>query len=772
MSTASQKGKIQEVCLNKADPELNRYILSLKTLLEKKIALLCVNQAHVDMLSKTHQELRRQYINRFSAYSENAKEWCRNFDFDEEDDDAGSEEEDAGSEEDDKSDQYEESNNEEEEKKTDAEPSQEGAQVSEQRENSENLEEKHNSEEGKKLEEKKTEENVDKKKRNKYEVKIKAEKEKFEGFFKESAFLSTIPEPKDDQFGFIEEPNRLTKSEKLKMCRNIADFYLSHRGRLDIVHGYLFVASHELIERLVFTLFQENNRQSFLSLFSVLAANPLNELRLIDGIIAFLSINLHEERTLKKFNEYFKTAIIPEELNQKLIDFNDNLIETINEYFEHAINGKSAFELTNFEQVLKSAENMLGELPMKKFFQEQVAGTSVGSPLVYILKKMFAIGFSDESYILKVADILKNGILEGSTFWDLQPSERLLEAIEWMSHFRKQAEEQPVIYINNIIANSLEDDEIFVRFLNSLSTFDPAIDLANQVFSTCVPELKKFQQKGADAHPDFFKALNSLEKCKALTEVQTVLSLVATFSELIAHRDLKDFAGEETATVFLNLTESLSTLLCNKSLKGLYLNLIQTFELSSAFEKNLEEGSQAEGFLKQMLDLTLDIYRIFKVELIVQEKMDKAKTLSQNTLENLASSHPKTGTGRLAAKIDLGDSSHDLPSLGMERSFSQIRESGIIKFEELIVRLSYKAKSLIHTIVERSLPTSNVEKLAIAIKNGIEFYNQFPWLLSFDKKVELLHHFIEKERGPNYEEQLNNDPALDLSNPLSQYSRR
>lgn len=81
---------------------------------------------------------------------------------------------------------------------------------------------------------------------------------------------------------------------------------------------------------------------------------------------------------------------------------------------------------------------------------------------------------------------------------------------------------------------------------------------------------------------------------------------------------------------------------------------------------------------------------------------------------------------------------------GLERSMSAIRESGSVKYDELLIRLTTKAKNLIQLIKLCKLPNQNL--LEIAVKRQYERFVQFPWLLHFDKKMEIFNMLLTKEK--------------------------
>ena len=703
LQNALLKHKFEEFAVNEVDNELNQYIFNLKTDLEKTIALLSVNQQYVGMLSRTHREMRKDCLLRLHSESEEGEKWSRKFDPDELADESS-----------------EVKANEADEDVTTNEENQE-----------ENL-----------------------------EVDIVGHEE-FAGFIKKEAFDHYQSKGFDDKFFVYSDSALVLPSEKKETYQTLSNFFIENRGNWPTMHKYLNYASHEYIERLVAALFiqsplEKHVLNQFITLFTNLSTNPLNEIRFMDMIVTLASLDAEDANTLNTFNQYFGTVLTKDEFASKKHSFLGEVINIIEEYLSLTIEGKNAVEHSHFDELLASTEKIGEIMPFK--LKIKIVASVVTPKVVYsaIARKIIDSDSDNKQLFEKaVKAIIKVELTHLSPYHKdpVEASHAVQAALECMVSVDKMSKLR--MNLLSSIANCLENDHVLFSFLNLLQqTYHMNLECAHQELVNIVATLK-LELKGEADNDQVKEILKQISQNKDLVKIQLVLQLLAKQSENVIQslKEAKDRFTTHQESLCANLKKLIANLLEEKGLKNIYMYAIQIFELLEDIKKATSPSDWDLSQLESALDLIVDMYRIFKAHGSLAEIEERIGFVGVSKEEIKQDGKETTNTSsqmfsRVSTKTnDLMPQEEELllsiPEL--QRSMTAIRESGEVKYDELLSRLTVKAKSLVQEVKLSKLPSAKYV-LEIAVKREYERFTQFPWLLKFDKKMEIFDMLLSKEK--------------------------
>lgn len=715
----SGTNKILEAKISKPYPQLNDYILNLKTEVEKKIALLLISDANVNALSKSHQELRKEYYLRLLNDTDSMKYWSGNYN----------------------------ANFEEPEVQAEIAPQanveEESQQQSQPLEEPEGLEIK--------VEEKE----------------LIAEEEKFDGLIDKNQIKITMEPDFDAQF-FIRDEKRkgITDTLKKKIFENVVEFYVTGYENRTKVRQALHVATHNFLESFIVGYFLESKPKESTTLFSNIAINPLNEIRLVEVILIIQAIDPANEEALKAFNEYFGTKLDRQQFEEKLKLFNGRFFDIFDGFLTRSIKGRNAFEVENYDEIVAEAERLVGVLPLKQKMQPFLPQKLSQSALNYISSTILDSSLSDKDTITVAVKVLKGsrlGNLTPSVAYPKEISLKIHETTDLIKYLDRNSSIRRNLCAT--LSNYLENYEVFFDFLDSMP--EPLIESSNLELNHVLAELKKILNSANPEIKDIEELLtNKVLGSKMLSKIEVVLFLVSKECENILQniKEHKESLPNEEEDDLAGLILILSELLENKNLKHLYATLIHIFELLENSRKEKQALASFTPHLEMPLDIILNINRIFHLHASIIDHVERAKLLRQDGNQSLPTLSSDSSLGKLRRIVSKAHDEEDSLILpGLERSMTQIKESQTIKYDELMVRLIHKAKSLVQQIKTSTLP-ENSRKMEINLHLEADLFTQFPWVLTFEKKKKILDSFLEKEKGPNFDDRQYYDQGIFIRN--------
>lgn len=552
---ASQKNRLEEYAANEVNQELNQYLFNLKSDLEKSIALLSVNQQYVGMLSKTHQDMRKDCLLRLRCRSEDSERWGKKY----------------NAEQPDESDQIKVGYPDEEE---DAAVPQE--EKKEQEENN--------------------------------EIDLVGDETQFPGFTNKDVYLGLKSKKIDEKFYNYAESTLVLDSKKRETYQNLTNFYINHHENATAMRKNLNFASNEYIERIIFALLVNSPLdkfifQQFVAIFTSLSANPLNEIRIIDMMTSLTSIDPEDEATLKAFNEYFGSQYAKAELSKKLNSFFDAIVMLFEEYLLLTVEGKNVIENNNFDTLVAATEAICGVTPFKlriKIYASIVTPKNVYS---YIARKMIESKDVNKRLVEKaVKAILKVELVNLNPYHKdpVEASQAVQAAIECLITMDKSSKLR--VSLQNTIANCLENDQIFFNCLGLLyQNYRSDIESANQELINFIASLK-LTLSGAESD-GAKKVIENISKNRDLAKLQAVLELFAKQSENIVQsvKDVKDHFTQHQESLCSNLKTLTTNLLEDNGCKYMYSYSIQIFELLEAIKKLSQRQSGVSLTLNRRL---------------------------------------------------------------------------------------------------------------------------------------------------------------------------
>lgn len=723
LASVTAKSKIQEPQFQQVDPELNKYIFSLETDLEKTIALLSLDDIYVGMLNQAYKEFREDCLLRLRSRSDEGEKWSRRFNAA----DAIPSTEEAGQKKD-------------EELEEDAEiPAEEGESKEET------------------------------------EIEVVANEGQFDGFVKKEDYEFYIGNGYDRGLRKSEDSLFSSDSEKQQLYKFLTGFYLHNQKNAGEARHTLYVASHQYLEQLIISFMlnppadNSSAQDNFMNLWTNLAANPLNEVRILDIILTLYSIDPENQALLKGINTYLNRKLTKDEFKTKLTDFSERVMNILERYLCASVEKRNALQLENFDEVVTATEKLIGVLPLKnkvKIF------TSVEAPKNAwgeICKRVLESGVTKQSVIERAVNIIVKSELKDLTPYDRTPqqtSESVQGALDSILGLPKHSRVKKSLH--NRILFCLESNEVFFNFLNLLEKeYSMHIESANVMLKQWVAELKEVA-KGELDNSEFQNILKNIHQDRDVLKNQLLIQLIAKQSENIAGqlKQIGDKFSAQQRTLCSSLKTMLHGLLENKSYKHMYLYSIQIFELIEGIKKDSKEPLGDLSQLEALLDLIIDMYRVFRTHGALHEIGERMNFLAAKhpnvhghteTIEHPEEEEEKKPSGpkfsRVATKGEEGFSKPNqekLPSIpGLERSMTSIRESGVVKYDEMLMRLSQKARTLLQEIKLSKVPSSDYV-LEIAVRREYERFVQFPWLLSFDKKLEIFNMLFNKEKNHLY----------------------
>lgn len=813
-----QQQSIQESYFYKPDPELNLFITKLKTTHEKIVALMVLDPVYVGLLSKSHQRARANCLS-YLIYPDFKEQWIgetRSGSGSEDDGslsrsspDSGAEDEDKDSEDDEEEEKSHGSRRSSQEQDNNGEKSDEKSDGSEKDESREEREDDDEETGGQKPHEKKKKQQAEDSRR------LSQKEEKESALSKTEISIEPATIQVNENFGgLLEKPgknpgrsgnndNRLDfllmsdwngdTTQKLQISISDRPSLLLmqsmyHADRLPDMRRSLHTASQNFIETFIADfLISKSDVQPYgiadekdfdelkgmwrfnfpycSSLLFSLSANPINEIRIFDHILTFATCDTTNPKILNVFNEHFGTALSPQESQKNLNRFMREISEFLKRYKAMTPNGKNCIDLTNFDTLVASVEKIHGIAPFKKRLA-QVHSDISRCPQNFLdgfLSKALSNGSLTNETVNYVVDVLR--IKDIGEILNPYNADIALasDAVEKGIALLANADPNSVSYLKLTagISDCLENEDIFLKFLDvirSNNTLDTIEKIASEA-AQFVSLLKAALNNPTDTSNALTHGTNLSRNRQVLKFRYTVHFFAQQCRNLMEQlKNPKFTPTQKDYQLCTHLVREMSVILEIKAVKLLFLHLAQSFELLESVRK---ESPQIESRLKDLeclFDIILEVYSIFKAHVELQDKCQDIKFILDRNQESKAK--PKVKFERVATKSDEDfNEGVDTKIPGFDRSFSQMKESGRVKIDELFLRLSQKAKQTIQMIkTPKALLNRPIEEedydsydetrdiLDLSDVRDLSIYKEYPWLLSFEAKRNLLNSDILVER--------------------------
>ena len=714
-------GNIQETKFIEVDPELNKYIFNLETELEQTVALLSLDDMYAGMLNPVYREFREDCLLRLRARSDEGAKWRQIY----REDDADSNDSNEGTGQQNESEEI---------------PADQPAENEEPKETTE------------------------------IEVIGTEDQYGFYGYIYEGDYTFYVGRGFDAAFF----PGRSilfdSDSEKQQVFKTYINFYLEHQGKAGVARRNLYHASNRFLEHWVISYIlnppkDQPAKECFVALFTNLAANPLNEIRILDIILTLYSMDPSSQALLKEFNSYFNANLTKDEFKSKITIFSEDLMNILEEYIQNSVNKKNALELENFDEVVAATEKIVGVLPFKNKVKIYASADATKNAWAGICKKILELEITNSSILKKAINIIAKFELRDLTPYDRTPqqtSASIQSAINCIIGLPKHSRMKKNLF--NKIIFCLENKEVFSNFLNILQKeYAASIESANVMLSEWVSQLKRISQGELDKS-ELETLLKAIHEDKDIQKNQLFIQLIVKQSENIAGslKQAGDKFSDEQRTLCSSVKRVLGGLLDSKGFKNMYLYSIQIFELIEAIKRGSAEAIGNLSHLETLLDLIIDMYRVYRVHRILQEIGERMMGILGKQLGDIQIPAQSNDHIEEEEKMPSESTFGGVQTKGeIEGSITSIRESGIAKYDEMLMRLSQKARTLLQGIKLSPLPCS-VYVLEIVVKREEERFTHFPWLLSFDKKLEIFKTLWDKERYKL--------DSYTMSNPISHLS--
>ena len=714
-------GKIQETKFIEVDPELNKYIFNLDTELEQTVALLSLDDMYAGMLNPVYREFREDCLLRLRARSDEGAKWRQIY----REDDADSNDSNEGTGQQNESEEI---------------PADQPAENEESKETTE------------------------------IEVIDTEDQYGFYGYIYEGDYQFYVGRGFDAAFFPWRSILFDSDYEKQQVFKTYINFYLEHQGKAGVARHNLYRASNRFLEHWVISYIlnppkDQPAKECFVALFTNLAANPLNEIRILDIILTLYSMDPSSQALLKEFNSYFNANLTKDEFKSKITIFSEDLMNILEEYIQNSVNKKNALELENFDEVVAATEKIVGVLPFKNKVKIYASVDAPKNAWAGICKKILELGVTNSSLLKKAINIIAKFELRDLNPYDRTPqqtSASIQSATNCIIGLPKHSRMKKNLF--NKIIFCLENKEVFFNFLNILQReYATSIESANVMLSEWVSQLKRISQSELDKS-ELETLLKAIHEDKDIQKNQLFIQLIAKQSENIAGslKQAGDKFSDEQRTLCSNVKTVLGGLLDSKEFKNMYLYSIQIFELIEEIKRGSAEAIGNLSHLETLLDLITDMYRVYRVHRIFQEICERMMGILGKQLGDIQIPAQSNDHIEEEEKKPSESTFGGVQTKGeIEGSITSIRESGDVKYDEMLMRLSQKARTLLQGIKLSPLPYS-VYVLEIVVKREEERFTHFPWLLSFNKKLEIFKTLWDKERYKL--------DSYTMSNPISHLS--
>ena len=523
------------------------------------------------------------------------------------------------------------------------------------------------------------------------------------------------------------------------------------KSNLNEMRSRLHVVSQDLLEKLIFNFFINHSEYKPASLWiiiTILAGNPLNEFRILDILLTLASFDLSNAQAIEAINHHFGTKLEAEELEKRRETFLVFIAKVLEEYHKQTVPKKNGLELANYEEFVEKAYKRLGIQPFKSKLPPEALSTKNGGEnylesFLKILERMGLLGPKMDSFVRFCLNLMAKNFALDYTVENQNIEVRIFELVKLLSCDSRSGAGKRMLAS---IEDALQNPQIFLKFIE-LVQFE-AEPIFQKITSKLSPVLQKIHAltKTLPAYDNTVleqslkEIANNAYLCQAHLIVKLLFIQLSNIAEEL--QSLKDTNSlDDNVASYTKMQDLISRMLDDNSLKGTFYvlsSIMMQFEKIRHSDSSI--SSRVKASLSHGLELTLNVYRMVRIQKEMSEKIDQIVDKAGTSLNvpkpfmRVASKceyEPQKSYHRVSSKSE--DDPSRMRSAGLEQ---EIDISENVKYEELFMKLCTKAKQLLQEIIPVEYEND------ITSKNS--FFVQFPWLLSFNKKREMLYKKLDE----------------------------
>lgn len=515
-------------------------------------------------------------------------------------------------------------------------------------------------------------------------------------------------------------------------------FFQENRLNLDKMRGRLHLASQDFIEKLICNLFIQNELHTledptnFFSVFVFLAGNPLNELRMLDIFLTLVSFDTSNAQALDIFNEHFKTKLEAKDLEKSRESFLSFVGMILEKYHKLTFSKRSGLDTDHFGKITEKAYSELGVHPFKSKLPSQSLSTMTSTDnylegYLKILSKSGYLGPKMNSFVQFCLNLTYKNFALDYFAGNQQMWTKIFDLVQLIACIDRRSGVAKKIQYS--IADCLQNHQIFLNFVALMQHETDAI--YQKITSKLFPVAQKLHSltKTLPAYDNkiFDQLMREIADNTSLWQTQLLIQFLfgqlSNLSEEMRYLKEKNLINDNIV-VYTKIQYLVSCVLEHSGLKRVFhllANIITLYE--KIRQSDPTTVTRVKNSLSHIFELTFNVYRTVRLQRDMNEKIDQFEFKASSSLSMQKSFH------RVASKSE--DEPQRNKSTGIEPNLSEFETGEEIKYEDLFMKLSTKAKHLLQEILSEGIEAD------ISSKNSI--YVQFPWLLSFAKKKDLFY---------------------------------
>lgn len=266
------------------------------------------------------------------------------------------------------------------------------------------------------------------------------------------------------------------------------------KSNLNEMRSRLHVVSQDLLEKLIFNFFINHSEYKPASLWiiiTILAGNPLNEFRILDILLTLASFDLSNAQTIEAINHHFGTKLEAEELEKRRETFLVFIAKVLEEYHKQTVPKKNGLELANYEEFVEKAYNQLGIQPFKSKLPLEALSTKSGDEnylesFLKILARMGLLGPKMDSFVRFCLNLMAKNFALEYTVENQNIEVRIFELVKLLSCDSCSGAGKRMLAS---IEDALQNPQIFLKFIE-LVQFE-AEPIFQKITSKLSPVLQK-----------------------------------------------------------------------------------------------------------------------------------------------------------------------------------------------------------------------------------------------------------------------------------------
>ncbi len=534
---------------------------------------------------------------------------------------------------------------------------------------------------------------------------------------------------------------------KTEIILKYACFFQENRQNIDKMRNCLHTVSQKFLERLIANLVIQRDLHSLddpahlLSLFVSLAGNPLNELRILDIFLTFITFDTSNLQALKAFNKYFNTQMEASDLERHRESAMVLIGMILQKYYKSPFSKRNGLDIEYYGKLVDKVYNTLGVYPFKSKLPSQsiiimnesdnyienfpkilLRAEHLSSKMNHFVQlclnltyKNFSCEyFSGNQHMwVKIFDLIK-----------------LMSCIDLKSSVAKR--------LKCSISDCFQNHQIFLNFIALIEQGrDTIFQKITSKLSPLTQKLHSITKTLPISDVNLFEQL--LEEIAENTrQVQLIIKFVLDqLSELFEQMEYLEKKNliRENIVLYSKVQNLVSGILESSSFKRMFyllVNIIILFEKVRAVHPNI--GIRMTDLLPHVFELILNVYRTFLIQKDLKEKVDQVEFKSRMSSIQMQKS--------LKSLNSVASANEDEPqrkkSSAKKPNISESETGEDFKYEDLFMKLRRKAKLLLQEVLSEDFELSE-------ISTNKNIFNQFPWLLKFPQKRDLLYHLLQRE---------------------------